>query len=88
VAAENALNSGFGRSAASFIRSDQIRGHDENAPEHGNSAIVDEQAGPQSKGLFPSVLIPALAVVQAYERSVKQHQNPPPPNITKFIRGG
>jgi hypothetical protein len=39
-------------------------------------------------GFFPSVLIPALAVVRAYERSVKQHQNPPPPNVTKFISRG
>jgi len=44
VAAENAPNRGFDRFAARFIRGNQIRGHDENAPDHGNSAIADEQA--------------------------------------------
>ncbi len=44
MAAENAPNRGFDRFAARFIRGNQIRGHDENAPDHGNSAIADEQA--------------------------------------------
>ncbi len=41
---ENAPNRGFGRFAARFIRRNQIRGHDENASDHGNSAIADGQA--------------------------------------------
>jgi hypothetical protein len=41
---ENAPNRGFGRFAARFIRRNQIRGHDENAPDHGDSAIADGQA--------------------------------------------
>jgi len=44
VAAENAPKRGFGRLAAHFIRRNQIRGHDKNAPDPENSAIADEQA--------------------------------------------
>ncbi len=43
VAAENAPKRGFHRFAARFICGNQIRGHDENAPDHGNSVIADEQ---------------------------------------------
>jgi arylsulfatase len=39
-------------------------------------------------GLFGWVADPALEVVKAYERSVKEHPNPPAPNITNFGRGG
>ena len=39
-------------------------------------------------GLFGWVDDPALEVVIAYERSVKEHPNPPAPNITNFGRGG
>jgi arylsulfatase len=39
-------------------------------------------------GLFGWVGDPALEVVRAYERSVKEHPNPPAPNITNFGRGG
>jgi arylsulfatase A-like enzyme len=39
-------------------------------------------------GLFGWVADPALEGVQAYERSVKEHPNPPAPNITNFGRGG
>lgn len=39
-------------------------------------------------GLFGWVGDPALEVVKAYERSVKEHPNPPAPNITNFGRGG
>jgi hypothetical protein len=35
VAAENAPNRGFRRFAVRFIRGNQIRGHDENAPDMG-----------------------------------------------------
>jgi hypothetical protein len=44
VAAENAPNRGFGRFATRFIRENQIRDHDENAPGPEISAIADEQA--------------------------------------------
>src|SRR5271166_862798 len=37
--------------------------------------------------LFPWVLDPALKAVAAYERSLKEHLNPPTPNVTRF-RGG
>jgi arylsulfatase A-like enzyme len=39
-------------------------------------------------GLFGWVADPTLEVVKAYERSVKEHPNPPAPNITNFGRGG
>ena len=39
-------------------------------------------------GLFGWVADPALEAVRAYERSVKEHPNPPSPNITRFGRGG
>jgi hypothetical protein len=39
-------------------------------------------------GLFAWVGDPALEVVKAYERSVKEHPNPPAPNVTNFGRGG
>ena len=39
-------------------------------------------------GLFGWVTAPALEGVLAYERSVKEHPNPPAPNITNFGRGG
>ncbi|RBP13811.1 arylsulfatase [Roseiarcus fermentans] len=38
--------------------------------------------------LFPWALDPALQAVKAYERSVKDHPNPPAPNITRFRGGG
>jgi hypothetical protein len=34
VAAENVTNRGFGRFAARFIRTNQIRGHDEDRPDY------------------------------------------------------
>jgi arylsulfatase len=39
-------------------------------------------------GLFGWVSDPALEGVVAYERSVKEHPNPPAPNITAFGKGG
>ena len=39
-------------------------------------------------GLFGWVADPALEAILAYERSVKEHPNPPAPNITRFGRGG
>jgi arylsulfatase A-like enzyme len=39
-------------------------------------------------GLFGWVADPALKGVSEYERSVKDHPNPPAPNITRFGRGG
>ena len=39
-------------------------------------------------GLFPFIASPALAVVRAYERSVKEHPVPPAPNVTVFRTGG
>ncbi len=39
-------------------------------------------------GLFGWVGDPALKAVKEYEISVKQHPNPPAPNITNFGRGG
>jgi len=38
--------------------------------------------------LFGWVTDPALEGVEAYERSVKEHPNPPAPNITAFGKGG
>ena len=38
--------------------------------------------------LFPWVLDPALKAVAAYERSLKEHPNPPAPNVTRFRGGG
>jgi arylsulfatase len=38
-------------------------------------------------GLFPWVYGPALEVILAYERSVKDHPNPPAANVTRFGRG-
>jgi len=38
-------------------------------------------------GLFPMAMVPALAAVRAYERSVKEYPNPPPPNVTVFMSG-
>ena len=38
--------------------------------------------------LFPWVLDPALKAVAAYERSLKEHPNPPTPNVTRFRGGG
>jgi arylsulfatase len=37
--------------------------------------------------LFPWVLHPALSLVLDYEASLKDHPNPPAPNVTRF-RGG
>jgi hypothetical protein len=39
-------------------------------------------------GLFAWVTDPALDGVLAYERSLKEHPDPPAPNITRFGRGG
>jgi arylsulfatase len=39
-------------------------------------------------GLFGWVGEPALKVIFEYERSVKEHPNPPAPNVTNFGRGG
>jgi arylsulfatase A-like enzyme len=39
-------------------------------------------------GLFGWVGDPMLKAVEDYERSVKEHPNPPAPNITRFGRGG
>jgi arylsulfatase A-like enzyme len=39
-------------------------------------------------GLFGWVGDPALKVIGEYERSVREHPNPPAPNITNFGRGG
>jgi arylsulfatase A-like enzyme len=39
-------------------------------------------------GLFGWVGDPALEGVRAYEISVKEHPNPPAPNLTRFGRGG
>jgi len=39
-------------------------------------------------GLFGWVGDPALKAIGDYERSVKEHPNPPAPNITNFGRGG
>jgi len=41
-------------------------------------------------GLFPFVAEPALKVVEEYLSSVKQHPNPPAPNVTQFrdVEGG
>jgi len=38
-------------------------------------------------GLFPMAMVPALAAVRAYEGSVKEYPNPPPPNVTVFMSG-
>ena len=38
--------------------------------------------------LFPWVLNPALMAVSEYEKSVKDHPNPPAPNVTRFRGGG
>jgi len=38
-------------------------------------------------GLFPWTMGPALEVVRAYERGLKEHPNPPAPNVTNFGRG-
>lgn len=38
--------------------------------------------------LFPWVLQPALAAVFDYERTLKDHPNPPAPNVTRFRGGG
>jgi arylsulfatase A-like enzyme len=39
-------------------------------------------------GLFPWTMGPALEVVLAYERSVKEHPNPPAADVTHFVGGG
>lgn len=38
-------------------------------------------------GLFRWAAGPALKVVTEYEKSLKGHPNPPPPNVTNFGRG-
>ena len=38
--------------------------------------------------MFPWVLQPALEAVRRYERSLKDHPNPPAPNVTQFRGGG
>jgi hypothetical protein len=38
--------------------------------------------------MFPCVLDGALKAIVDYERSIKQHPNPPAPNVTRFRAGG
>jgi hypothetical protein len=42
----------FRRFAVRFIRRNQIRGHDKNAPDPENSAIADEQADRRNRQLI------------------------------------
>jgi arylsulfatase len=38
--------------------------------------------------LFPMALVPALAAIRAFERSIKKYPVPPAPNVTVFLSGG
>jgi arylsulfatase A-like enzyme len=49
---------------------------------------MDQHEDRNVVGPFPMTMAPALEAIHAYERSVKEYPNPPPPNLTQFISGG
>lgn len=62
------------------------------APMAGYPRVFDIEADPHEDLNISSmngwVAEPALRAVMEYERSVKEHPNPPAPNMTRFRQGG
>jgi arylsulfatase len=62
------------------------------APMAGYPRIYNVEADPHEDlniaGLYAWLAGPSLQLVEAYQRSVKEHPNPPAPNMTRFMATG